>query len=147
MNIQIIKTNWQAHQHALKNIRQVVFINEQGVPPEDEWDDMDDKALHYLLYINNEAISCARMLLSGEDGKIGRVAVLKTHRHKGMAYKLMSFIINDAKQQGLKQLKLDAQNYIIPFYEKLGFIVCSEEFIDAGILHKSMQLQIHTTTN
>jgi len=142
MNIQIIKTDWQTHQQVLINIRQIVFIDEQQVPQEDEWDDMDNKAQHYLLYINNEAIACSRLLISGSEGKIGRVAVLKAHRHQGMAFKLMNFIIHEARQQGLQQLKLDAQTYITPLYEKLGFTLCSDEFIDAGIPHISMQLSL-----
>ncbi len=144
MNIQIINTNWQSHQQALKNIRQIVFIDEQHVSPEDEWDNMDDKAQHYLLYINNEVVACARLLLADTTGKIGRVAVLKAYRNQGIALQLMRYIINDARKQGIKLLTLDAQTYIISLYEKLGFNVCSEEFSDAGIPHKSMQLQIHT---
>ncbi len=114
--IRVRVADWQKDNAELRRIREAVFIAEQSVPPELEWDAEDDEAVHFLAYEGEYAIGTARLL---GDGHIGRVSVLKDWR-------------------GLKRQLLTAQVYAIPFYERLGFQVASGEFLDAGLPHVDM---------
>lgn len=137
------KTSWQAHAESLSSIRQQVFINEQGVADEEEWDGLDEKAIHYLVCYQQQAVACARVYYTDDDSaKIGRVAVLAPFRRKGIAKALMRFIIDDMRNTGIRHLKLDAQLYVIPLYQQMGFRICSDAFLDAGIMHRSMQMEL-----
>lgn len=135
-NIQ--KVTWQTHAAQLKTVREQVFIVEQQVPINLEWDGLDEVAQH-LLALNDagEAIGCARLL---GNGSIGRMAVLKLWRGLGIGSALLNVAIAHHHQQGIKTITLSAQVHAIPFYEKAGFKVCSELYLDANILHVHMQL-------
>lgn len=139
MTIDISTASWDEDRNHLIQIRTKVFLIEQAVPAKDEWDDLDSVATHFLIRQNSHIVGCARLIKTLEVGKIGRVAILEHHRRKGLATKLMNFMIDYGQKSQLSLLKLDAQTYIIPFYEELGFQVCSGEFMDAGIPHKTMQ--------
>lgn len=133
----IIVADWQQDQPALQEIRKQVFIQEQSVPVELEWDGLDEAALHLLaISENNEPIATARLLT---DGHIGRVAVLSNWRKQGIGTAMMQAIIKQAEQLEYKQLKLAAQIQALPFYVRLGFEAYGDEFMDAGILHKNMR--------
>lgn len=142
----IIPTNWKSHSTDLINIRTEVFIQEQQVPITDEWDGLDEQALHFLvLSAKGEAIGCARLLSEISADKslyhIGRVAILKPIRNQGIGHKLMQFIIAYCKQTAPENsIYLHAQTERRTFYETLGFIAEGDEFMDAGIPHISMYL-------
>lgn len=141
-NIQfnIQKVTWQTHAAQLKAVREQVFIIEQQVPVDLEWDGLDGTALH-LLALNEagEAIGCARLL---GDGSIGRMAVLKPGRGLGVGSALLNAAIKYYQQHGIQPITLSAQMHAIPFYQKAGFAVCSEPYSDAGILHVDMRLNV-----
>lgn len=120
-------------------VRAEVFIQEQQVPVELEWDGMDETARH-LLALNGagEPIGCAR--LTG-DGSIGRMAVLKPWRGMGVGRALLAKAISLYRQQGQQNITLSAQMHAVPFYEQSGFKVCSEQYLDANILHVDMRLK------
>lgn len=126
---------------ASMKIRFTVFVDEQNVPPELEPDEYDTDALH-LLMIEPEgrtAIGTARIVDKGNGiAKIGRVAVLKAWRGGGRGDRLMRAALEAAKAGGYTTAILDAQTYVIPFYEKLGFLAEGPEFDDAGIPHRRM---------
>lgn len=129
--------DWQREQQALKEIRSEVFVQEQSVPVELEWDGLDNEALHLIAtQTDNIAIGTARLL---SDGHIGRVAVLKAWRRQGIGTALMREIIHQAELLGYKKLELAAQIQAIPFYERLGFVSYGDDFMDAGIPHKNMR--------
>lgn len=133
----IEKVSWQTHAAQLMAVREVVFIIEQEVPVELEWDGLDAAAQHLLaLNAAGEAIGCARLLA---DGSIGRMAVLKPWRGLGVGAVLLNAAIAYYQQQARPVITLSAQVHVIAFYEKFGFKVCSEAYMDAGILHKDMQ--------
>lgn len=133
----IEKVSWQTHAAQLMAVREVVFIIEQEVPVELEWDGLDAAAQHLLaLNAAGEAIGCARLLA---DGSIGRMAVLKPWRGLGVGAVLLNAAIAYYQQQARPVITLSAQVHAIAFYEKFGFKVCSEAYMDAGILHKDMQ--------
>ena len=133
----VTQTSWDKHKKDLIRIRTLVFINEQLVPPELEWDGYDNDCWHVIASTNDgEYIATGRMLY---DGHIGRMAVLPTFRGQGIGGAMLNELINLAKQQGLKEVFLHAQTSAIEFYQKHGFIISSDEFMDAGIPHVTMR--------
>lgn len=139
MTIEIREADFAHDFEALREIRETVFIREQSVPPELEWDEYDRKALHLLAFDNGQPIATARLLAGG---KIGRMAVLPSWRRQGVGTALLKRLIDAARRQGLESVHLAAQVAAIPFYERLGFVVTSEIYDDAGIPHRDMQLRI-----
>lgn len=136
----ITVVDWQQEQQRLSAIRETVFIQEQSVPKELEWDGLDETALHLLATTDNsEPIATARLL---PDGHIGRVAVIKSWRNRGLGTAMTQELIKQAKLLGYKQLELASQIQAIPFYQRLGFESYGDEFMDAGIPHKNMRKTI-----
>lgn len=136
----IEEVDWISAQTQLRAVRQRVFIEEQRVPVELEWDGLDETAIHLLaLDAEDKAIGCARIL---DNGIIGRMAVLKGWRGQGIGQALLNAAVESCRSRGWKNITLSAQTHAIPFYERAGFIVCSEEYMDAGIPHRDMQLKL-----
>ncbi len=129
---------WETTSDDLLSVRQTVFVEEQGVPVGEERDEHDDASVHFLARdASGHPIGTARLLGSG---RIGRVAVLREWRGRGLGRALMAAAIAEASRCGMTRLHLHAQVQTIPFYESLGFVVCGEEFEEAGILHREMAL-------
>lgn len=124
-------------------IRHQVFVVGQKVPINEEVDGLDLSCEHYLLFFNQLPVGTARVRYTEDFAKIERVAILEAYQKQGLGYVLMSFIIEDiGRNPECNKVKLGAQTYAIPFYEKLGFVICSTEYLDAGIPHKVMQLKL-----
>ncbi len=146
MLITIIPTSWQQHKADLTKIRTDVFMHEQQVSAADEWDGLDEQAMHFLaLSATDEAIGCARLLheTSGINNlyHIGRVAILESFRNQGIGHQLMQFVIAYCKKTApANHIYLHAQTERRHFYEALGFIAEGHEFMDAGIPHVRMYL-------
>ncbi len=137
-NIRIYEVGWSQNKQQLVHIRTQVFIEEQKVPIDLEWDGLDETAQHFLAVNDvNEPVACARLL---NNGSIGRMAVLKAWRGQGVGSSLLKMAINMHTQQGVQTLMLSAQLHAMAFYEKAGFVVCSAPYLDANILHVDMQL-------
>ncbi|GLG82669.1 GNAT family N-acetyltransferase [Acinetobacter calcoaceticus] len=136
----IITGGWEQLEKDAKLIREQVFIQEQGIAPEDEWDDLDAMVLHFIVYDREQPIATARLL---PQHSVGRVAVLLPYRKQGVGKILMQHIIDYARQQNLPYLKLSAQTYVTAFYEALGFVVQGEEYLDCGIPHIDMALELN----
>lgn len=130
--------------NALK-VRDVVFIQEQNVPVELEHDEYDTDALH-ILAINTETkepVGTARILDKGNGvAKVGRVAVLKEYRGRGIGVALMQAVFKTTRELNFNQLVLDSQVAVIPFYEALGFVAEGDVFDDAGIPHRHMTCRL-----
>lgn len=137
-NYEIQSDDWARLAADAKPIREQVFIQEQHISPEDEWDAQDAIALHFVVYLAGQAVATARLL---ENHSIGRVAVLKSQRGLGLGRVLMQHIIQLARQQYRPEVKLSAQVHAIPFYQSLGFYVEGESYLDCGIPHVDMRLQ------
>ncbi|ART80615.1 GNAT family N-acetyltransferase [Oceanisphaera avium] len=120
----------------IQHIREKVFISEQAVAPELEFDGLDEQALQLLLAVDNHYVGTGRML---SDGRIGRIAILKEFRGQGLGAKMMRALINTAQARGYSRVYLGAQTHAVDFYAKLGFTPYGEEFMDAGIPHLSME--------
>lgn len=136
----IITGGWEQLEKDAKLIREKVFIQEQGIAPEDEWDDLDATVLHFIVYDREQPIATARLL---PQHSVGRVAVLLPYRKQGVGKILMQHIIDYARQQNLPYLKLSAQTYVTAFYEALGFVGQGEEYLDCGIPHIDMTLELN----
>ncbi|WP_205340213.1 GNAT family N-acetyltransferase [Denitrificimonas caeni] len=134
-DLQIRRADWHKDNTDLRRIRESVFIQEQGVTPEQEWDSDDVTATHFLAYEGDFAIGTARLLA---DGCIGRVSVLKDWRGLHVGEQLLMAAVKEAESKGLKQQTLTAQVHAAGFYERLGFTAISDEFLEAGIPHIEM---------
>ena len=122
-------------------IRKTVFIEEQAVSYEEEFDLQDKDYIVYLLYEGQVPISTARYKLINSDAKVGRVCTLKAFRGKHYGIQLMERIISDAFNQGAKRIVLDSQLTAQSFYERLGFVAYGDIFLDANIEHTKMELK------
>lgn len=120
----------------MRDIRKRVFIDEQKVAPELEWDEHDATATHFLLTVDGRALGTARLL---PNGRIGRVALLPEARGKGLGLSLMRAVMEHSRQRGLQHLELSAQTHALGFYAQLGFVACSDVYLDAGIPHQTMR--------
>lgn len=138
-SIGILEGNWAELGEAASAIRRAVFIEEQQVPQEDEWDGRDDECRHFLALHGKTALGTARLL---PDGHIGRVAVLREARGLGIGAALMRAAIESARRRGHPRVVLAAQTHALAFYESLGFTAFGESFMDAGIPHRNMHLSL-----
>lgn len=120
-------------------VRATVFVVEQECQYLD-LDGIDFRAIHVTLMVGNEIAAYARVYRDGLSNTwhIGRVLTIR--RGQGYGIPLMKEAIKVAKEAGAQIVEIEAQSYAIGFYEKVGFIVCSEEFLLDGILHKRMRL-------
>lgn len=124
-------------------IRFTVFVKEQSVPIEEERDHYDESAIHILATENTTPVGTARIVLVGDVGKIGRVAVLASHRGTGLGAKLIATCLAELRSlSDVKIAKLGSQTHALGFYEKLGFVAEGPEFDDAGIPHRMMSLTL-----
>ena len=132
--------SWHDGEPLLRAIREAVFIREQNVPEELEWDGEDEGSRHALaLSQNGDAIGCGRIL---PNGHIGRMAVLPQWRKQMVGTAIMEALLEEARSRGYKQVDIDAQTFAIPFYHKFDFIEHGKEFMDAGMPHKKMKLNL-----
>ncbi|MFS0574470.1 GNAT family N-acetyltransferase [Sporosarcina sp. 179-K 3D1 HS] len=124
-------------------VRRKVFVEEQGVPLNLELDEHDESASHFVVYEGMTAIGAGRIREIGDSiGKVERVCVLAEHRGKRLGKLVMEALEQHAAVTGMKKIILNAQSYAIPFYEKLGYIITSPEFMDADIPHRAMEKPI-----
>lgn len=136
VDLRVKLVDWAEAEAAIRAIRETVFIVEQGVPKDLEWDGLDPTCAHVLAWNDlGEAVGTARMQA---NGTIGRMAVLKDWRGRGVGRALLHMLLDLAERQGLSRVTLSAQTHALSFYEQAGFHVVGEPFMDAGIPHRSM---------
>jgi predicted GNAT family N-acyltransferase len=123
-----------------RSIRLRVFVKEQNVPREIELDADDQRATHFLAFIAGRSVGTARVVFNGKQAKIGRMAVLKSFRKKGVGRELLEESLKLAWKKGVKSLILHAQVPVVGFYEKRGFRCVGRTFMEAGIPHRKMIL-------
>ena len=132
--------DWTQAQARARKIRDAVFIVEQKVPVELEWDDWDSRSDHALaLDGNGNPIGTARLL---PDGHLGRMAVLDPWRGKGVGRALVEALLQRARERGLRRIVLHAQTHASGFYRKLGFAEFGAPFEEAGIPHIAMAIEL-----
>ena len=139
--VDIREVAWTEARDVLRSLREQVFIDEQGVPREIEWDGRDEECRHVLARVDGEPVGCARLM---PGGKVGRMAVLARYRGRGIGAALLGGIIDVARAQGYERLFLHAQQHAAPFYRRAGFEPRGATFEEAGIPHVSMHLDLET---
>lgn len=120
-------------------LRREVFIVEQNVPEDVERDAYDATATHVVALLDGNVVGVLRILFLPEHVKIGRVAVARSARGKGIAMRLMNFAMALARARGETRFYLTAQTDKLALYEKLGFVAFGEEFEDGGMPHLAMK--------
>jgi len=127
---------WTATQKTLRAIRNTVFVEEQGVPVDLEWDGLDEHAFHVVAYAaDGTAIGTGRLL---QDAHIGRMSVLKEWRRQRVGTALLDMLLVLANKMGYDEVRLHAQTRVLDFYLRKGFAVEGQEFMEAGIPHFAM---------
>jgi predicted GNAT family N-acyltransferase len=142
MTFQLIRVTSDEQLKLAFHIRRVVYIEEQDVPEDLEFDGLDDIAENYLVMCGDDPIATFRIIYKDDFAKLERFAVLKSWRGKGVGVLMVEESIERSREMGYKVAQLDAQIRAIDFYKKFGFEVVSEEFMDAGIPHKKMSLNL-----
>ncbi len=137
MAIKISLDKWQVQKEQARSIRMAVFVIEQQVPIELEWDDMDEYCIHAVATDESgNAVGTGRLL---PDGHIGRMAVLASARGRGVGGLLLQELMQAAQQRGDKRAVLSAQRQAEGFYQRYGFKAFGEEYLEAGIVHIDME--------
>jgi predicted GNAT family N-acyltransferase len=137
--VKITQVTWGDAEFFLRAVRTPVFIEEQNVVPDFEWDELDASAVHLLAALNNEPIGCLRII---DFHRIGRMAVLKEFRRNGLGAALLLAAMAICKKHGSKSVYLSAQTHAIGFYQHCGFKVTSEIYQDLHIPHVDMQMTL-----
>ena len=136
----ILLMNWSDALPLARAVRERVFIEEQGVPRELEWDQWDECSDHAVaLDTDSNAVGTARLL---PCGRIGRMAVLARWRRNGVGAALLGALLQLARDKDIPEVTLHAQTHAAGFYGKFGFSMRGDEFNEAGIPHVEMNLRL-----
>jgi len=130
---------WEQARPEASPIRFTVFCEEQGVPLEIELDQEDPVSIHAVAYEDGMPVATGRLL---PDGHIGRMAVLKDWRGRGIGGLILTRLIERARQRGDREVVLSAQIHAAAFYAAHGFVAHGEEYMEAGIRHQEMRRQL-----
>ncbi len=133
--ISVRPADWHVDRSILRAIREEVFVREQFVPVDMEWDEFDERSHHVMAMVDDVPVGTGRLL---PDGHIGRMAVLKPWRGHGAGGALLTSLMNVARELGMRRVVLNAQIQAMPFYLRHGFQAEGEKFMDAGIPHRRM---------
>ncbi|WP_297113254.1 GNAT family N-acetyltransferase [uncultured Devosia sp.] len=125
--------------NAAFTLRSEVFVWEQKVPEEEEHDEYDLGATHFVAIADGEVVGTLRLIDLPEHTKIGRVAVRQAFRGRGIARKLIAAAMAHARARGQDRFFLTAQSDKLGFYESLGFVAFGPEFMDGGMPHRAMR--------
>jgi predicted GNAT family N-acyltransferase len=132
--------NWHDAEPLLRAVREVVFMREQGVSAELEWDGLDEGCRHALaLSAKGDAIGCGRIT---QDARIGRMAVLREWRGRKVGAALLEALLDEARSRPYAKVELSAQVQALPFYRRFGFEEEGEVFMDADMPHRKMRLRL-----
>lgn len=129
--------DWAGESARLGVLREAVFVQEQRVPPEEEYDGRDAECVHVVAEdAAGSVIGTGRLL---PEGHIGRMAVAPAWRGSGVGRALLEALLACARERGFATVELSAQTHAIAFYERCGFRAEGPEFMDAGIPHRRMR--------
>jgi predicted GNAT family N-acyltransferase len=137
----VLKALWADDGDTLMQLRTRVFVEEQKVSAALEIDGKDSECQHVKAIVDGLIIGTGRLL---PNGFIGRMCVLAEYRNRNIGTMMLENLVQQALDRGHQNVLLNAQSYIIPFYQKFGFRIDSEEFIEAGIPHRRMVLNLKT---
>jgi predicted GNAT family N-acyltransferase len=149
-DVEVVLAETPLQVEAVYDIRTTVFVDEQGVPPELEMDEHDDRADHLLALRRGKPVGAARLLVEPEGyadtdptlgpvGHLGRLAVLASARGGGLGVELVGAVERRAAERGLGVVVLASQTQALGFYARLGYEAYGDEFDDAGLPHRMMR--------
>ena len=138
--IELSITSWAEAQNLVKSLRYQVFVIEQKVPEDMEWDEFDQIAWHAIVTADNQTIGTGRLIIDDRIAKIGRMAVQSSRRNQGIGKSILKSLIQTAKEKGAQECILHAQTHAIAFYAKEDFEPHGPIFDEAGIPHVEMRL-------
>ncbi|HBA36071.1 MAG TPA: GNAT family N-acetyltransferase [Gammaproteobacteria bacterium] len=131
------QASWREDEGRLRQVREAVFIREQQVPAELEWDEADRTCIHALVEdAEGLPLGVGRLL---PDGQIGRMAVRREARGQGIGGAVLEFLIGQARTCNFAEVWLHGQTHAVTFYEQHGFVAEGETFMEAGIPHRMMR--------
>lgn len=133
-------TSWQHDKDKLQCVRHAVFVEEQQIPVDLEWDEKDKDAIHVIAVNDSDQPVATGRLLA--DGQIGRMAVLAEWRGKGVGRSMLNLLLNAAHRRGDRRIKLSSQQTACGFYLKQGFIQTGDPYQEAGRQHVAMHLEL-----
>lgn len=127
---------------SFRNLRVEIFVKEQGVPEENEFDEYDMQVPHLVIFSDSEPVATGRVIPYGEDTvKIGRIAVKKDKRGLHLGEKIVLELLRKSKEDSAKTVRVGAQTHAVGFYEKCGFsLVGTPEYMEENIPHYDMIL-------
>ncbi|WP_150274503.1 GNAT family N-acetyltransferase [Paenibacillus tepidiphilus] len=143
MTVKLIDSEEQLQQ--VFDIRKKVFVEEQGVPLADEFDEfdrLDGRCRHLVVHYQGEPAATGRIREATGYGKLERICVLKPFRKYGLGKSVVGALEEAARSQGWRKLKLHGQTHAAGFYEKLGYSIASPEFMEDGIPHYVMMKEL-----
>lgn len=139
-SFEVRRAQWTSDGARLAQVRRTVFVIEQQVPESEEWDGLDGSSRHVVaLAGDGSAIGTGRLL---PDGRIGRMAVLKPWRGRGVGSALLMELMAIARECGYSETRLHAQTHALGFYRKHGYTPVGSVFMEAGIPHYEMRLAL-----
>lgn len=139
-HIGVRSASWLGDGARIRHVRELVFVREQNVPPQLEWDGLDAECRHALVETaGGEPIGTGRL---AADGRIGRLAVLKAFRGQGVGDAIVVHLIDAARAAGMRRCYLYSQVHALGFYERYGFVAHGPEFMEADIPHQEMTMML-----
>ncbi len=139
MSTETRRAVWDTDAPLMKAVRHEVFVEEQSVDPNIEWDGRDEACEHVVVFEAGRCVGTGRLT---PEGRIGRMAVLRECRGHGHGGAMLAALIDIARSKGLEEVSLHAQVHAINFYERYGFVAEGEVFQEAGIDHRHMVLRL-----
>lgn len=136
LEIELVKSEEDLEE--VREIREKVFVNEQGIPRSREKDGRDEEATHLIARLGEEPIGTARIRYVNNEAKLERISILKTYRKRGFGKKLVKKSIGYCEKKEVSKIFLHSQIYLQSFYEKIGFKPVGEPFLEAGVEHVKM---------
>lgn len=133
--IRLVTGSWDALGTDAAAVRIAVFVQEQQIAPELEWDEHDAVCLHCVAYAGAQPVGTGRLLA---DGHIGRMAVLADYRRGGLGGRILERLVDRASDRGDEHVILSAQTYVLGFYRQHGFVARGEVYEEVGIPHQEM---------
>jgi predicted GNAT family N-acyltransferase len=128
--------SWEKARAHAAPVRMTVFVEEQRVPAELEMDDRDAGCVHAIAFDGERAVGTGRLL---PDGHIGRMAVLKAFRGKGVGGEILEALVEAARRRGEREIVLSAQTHALAFYRAHGFEAFGAQYEEAGLPHQDMR--------
>jgi predicted GNAT family N-acyltransferase len=139
-SISVEETTWEFSKLPLETIRRQVFMKEQFCPEEEEFDGLDAQAIHFLAKDKDgNVVGCCRIV---NGNKLERMAVVENYRGKGVGKLLMESSLNSMRNKKETSVKIHAQTHALQFYQSFGFVSYGDIFMEAGIPHSKMELNL-----